>query len=468
MSDRRTWSLAGRLTRLFVVTTLVFVGTIAVTSAVFLNSSVQAEIDQMAGEELEEADASFRNSEFSLDRFEESIVQEEKERHRDTPMAWRLWVDSGGKREVYERGDTQLLSAAIPEYRVERTQPQRMDGNLRWGTVRINPNVTIGLVLDGSVRAERMRSYLWTAGILLFVSVLATLVAARIFFQRVTGILHTVAERTRAARPTETQAHFEIEGAPREIDEVVEALQDSLEKIRVESEQARVFTAGIAHELRSPVQNLIGETEVALIAHRDVETYRQVLRSHLEELRSLGDAVDNLVTICSQNETRRTSLRETFDLAHEAQLRLRREQALAERLGIDLDIALKGDAELHGDREAILRALRNLTQNAIQWSPPGGRVAVEIQGEKDNVRITVDDEGPGVPENLHGQIFEPFFRGPSAHGRRIGYGLGLALTRTAAEDQGGSIAVKTSPNGGARFELVLPRHKNHNGEAHGR
>jgi len=466
MSERRSWSLAGRLTRIFVVTTLVFVGIIAVTSAIFLNSSVQAEIDQMAGEELEEADASFRNTEFSLDRFEESVVKEERERHRDVPMAWRVWVDAGGKREVYELGDTHILSASIPALSEQQTQKQRLNGNWRWGTVRINPNVTVGLVLDGSARAARMTSYLWTAGILLCVSVLATLVAARIFFQRVAGLLHTVAERARAARSTEMQTRFEIEGAPREIDEVVLALHDSLERVRIESEQARVFTAGIAHELRSPVQNLIGETEVALIVQRDVETYREVLQSHLEELRSLGDAVDNLVTICSRNETRRTSLRETFDLAQEAQLRLRREQGLARRLGIDLDITLNGDAKLHGDREAILRGLRNLTQNAIQWSPPGGRVAVEIQGEKDSVRITVDDEGPGVPLNLHGQIFEPFFRGPSAHGRRIGYGLGLALTRTAAEDQGGSVEVKSSPNGGARFELVLPKHKRPNGDAH--
>lgn len=466
MSERRSWSLAGRLTRLFVVTTLVFVGTIAVTSAIFLHSSVQAEVDQMASEELEEVDASYRNSSFTIQGFDEDIVKEERERHPDLPMAWRIWDDSTTKGTVIERGDVYLLTPTIPA-RSDDAHPKRLIDDRRYGTVRINDQVSVGLVLDGRTRAARMTNFLWTAGILLLVSVLATLVVARIFFQRVTGLLHTVAERTRSARPNESEPHFRIEGAPREIEEVVEALQDSLGKIRHESEQARVFTAGIAHELRSPVQNLIGETEVALIAQRDVATYRGVLQSHLEELRALGDAIDNLVTICSQNETRRTSLRETFDLAHEAQLRLRREQALAERLGIELDIDLKGDAEVHGDREAILRAVRNLTQNAIQWSPPGGRVAVEIEGHKDDVRITVDDEGPGVPTELQERIFEPFFRGPSAQGRRIGYGLGLALTRTAAEDQGGTVAVKPSPQGGARFELVLPRqNKNHNGVAH--
>jgi two-component system heavy metal sensor histidine kinase CusS len=280
---------------------------------------------------------------------------------------------------------------------------------------------------------------------------------SRFVFRRVSRLLHEVANTARSVRPLHEPVSLELREAPKEIRELVDALRETLQRIQHEAEETRVFTAGMAHELRSPVQNLVGETEVALIAPRDAETYRNVLASHLDELRRLGDAIDNLVTICSTNETRRTVEREDFDLAQEAEIRMRRERSLAQHHGLDLTLRVTGDTRIHGDREAILRALRNLVQNAIQWSPAGGRIDVEIAGLEREIAITVDDAGPGVPVDLRERIFEPFFRGPAAQGRRIGYGLGLALTRAAAIDQGGEVRVEVSPLGGARMSLHLPK-----------
>jgi signal transduction histidine kinase len=84
-------------------------------------------------------------------------------------------------------------------------------------------------------------------------------------------------------------------------------------------------------------------------------------------------------------------------------------------------------------------------------------VNVDLEGAANEVVITVDDAGPGVPVELREKIFEPFYRGPAARGGRIGYGLGLALARSAVDAQGGRIEVGTSPAGGARFRVVLPR-----------
>jgi signal transduction histidine kinase len=106
----------------------------------------------------------------------------------------------------------------------------------------------------------------------------------------------------------------------------------------------------------------------------------------------------------------------------------------------------------------LLRALRNLAGNAIEWSPPGSRVQVQLEGKNGEVIVTVDDQGPGVPPELRTKIFEPFFTGPQQKGRRVGYGLGLAIVRAAAVEQGGTIEVGTSDAGGARFRLVLPKH----------
>lgn len=453
MAEPASWSLTARLRRLFLASTLLFVVAISIASGVYLWSSVSAQVDGLANEECEEVTAAFKRAEFSIEHFQEEI-EEEQRRHPESPMAWRVWLPDGSP--PLEFGVHALLDADWPR-RAPLEETVARAGGFRSRTLETRDGTRIGLVLDGRSHYRRLGWYAVTVLVLVAASFLITLAIARQVFARVSETLHDVAERTRAARSGVPNTVLEVEGAPEEIREISDALAETLQKIREESQEVRVFTAGIAHELRSPVQNLIGETEVALIARRDADVYRAVLASHLDELRGLGDAVDNLVTICSRNETRRTAPRETFDLETEARLRLQRERNLAERTGIAFEFSTQGDLRVVGDREGILRAVRNLVQNAIQWSPPGARVVVRIEAQGDEILVTVEDQGPGVPEELRARIFEPFFRGPSAQGRRIGYGLGLALVKGTALEHGGDVVVDASPLGGARFRLTLAR-----------
>jgi two-component system heavy metal sensor histidine kinase CusS len=449
---RGSWSLARRLTGLFLVSTTVFVIAISVVSAWFLHQSVRRELEALLPQEISELRA----------RFDAGIRDEEKpefakfvtdldNRYAPDHLAVRVW-EKDGVTLWGDFGNVELLRPGVPSP-LPTQIPQTVSREVRWDSERLASGQTVGVVVDGSPILSLQQRYEVFATVLVLCGTGLTLVLSRVFFQRVSGLLATVAAKARAVREPDSAIDMQIEGAPREIQEVADALHEMLENIRRETDQARIFTAGLAHELRSPVQNLIGETEVALIALRDATTYRDVLLSHLEELRALGDAVDNLVTICSAKER----AREHFDLAHEARIRLQRERASAERHGMRVEIEAHGDTQIHGDREALLRALRNLVANAIQWSPPAGAVDVEIAGSDGEITIHVDDAGPGVPEHLRERIFEPFFRGPAASGHRVGYGLGLAITRTAVEDQGGRIEVGPSKKGGARFSVRLPR-----------
>jgi two-component system heavy metal sensor histidine kinase CusS len=453
---RGSWSLARRLTGLFLVSTTGFVIAISVVSAWFLHQSVQRELEKLLPQEISELRARFDAGIHDDEKVEfAQFITDLDNRYAPDHLGVRVWQPDG-KTVLGEFGNVELLR---PEYPAPTPleSPQIIDSRIRWDAERLASGQTVGVVVDGSPILSLQERYEVFATVLVLCGTGLTLVLSRAFFQRVSRLLATVAARARAVREPDASIDMQIEGAPREIQEVADALREMLENIRRETEQARIFTAGLAHELRSPVQNLIGETEVALIALRDATTYRDVLLSHLEELRSLGDAVDNLVTICSAKETARSPAREHFDLAHEARIRLQRERASAERHGMRVDIAVHGDTRIHGDREALLRALRNLVANAIQWSPPAGAVDVEIDGRNGEILIHVDDAGPGVPEDLRERIFEPFFRGPAAAGHRVGYGLGLAITRTAVEDQGGRIEVGPSKKGGARFSVTLPR-----------
>lgn len=281
-------------------------------------------------------------------------------------------------------------------------------------------------------------------------------VAGALFIRRACKTLHEVCDKVRNVEASAGKSPLEFPGAPEEIREVVDAVSSALGRAHDAAERTRLLTTGLAHELGSPIQNLIGETEVALMSERPSDYYREVLGSHLEELRDIGRTVGNLMTMCMLSERTQADLEE-FDLGREAVLRLRREHAYALRRGVKLAIEQVGDLTLVGDREALLLAVANVVANAIDWSPSGGEVTLALRGDEGTVAVIVDDSGPGIADAERAKIFEPFYRSPCTNGKRAGYGLGLSLTKQAIETHGGVLEVADSPLGGARFSLRLPR-----------
>lgn len=452
----KSWSLARRVPLWFACSTAGLVLVTSAVSAVYIDRAVHEELDALANEELAEFVAVLEGSPSAIQEFGKT-VDEAGSLHPDFGIGSRLWDGESGS--VLAEHGVKIDLEKIPADHAPNDEPVNLGGGWRWRSARLGDGRILGVILDGSgvvARQRRFEIFLFGfASCVIFVSGLGGLWIGR----RVSMLLRRVAERARAVRATSDQVSLDVEDAPAEIREVSEALQTMLQNIREEARQNRLITAGLAHELRSPIQNLVGETEVALLRRRNEEEYRRVLVSHLEELRDLGRVVDNLVTLCSSQEAQASRAVERFDLGEQVHLRLAKEHGEALRSGIDLELTQRGDLVVEGDREALLLAVRNLVMNALQWTPRGRPVRVELFGERPQITITVDDAGPGVPPGIRGEIFKPFVRGPSRNGERVGYGLGLALTRTAVEAHGGTVLVADSPLGGARFVITLPRRR---------
>jgi len=473
-ASARPWSLARRLTTLFLVSTSLFVIAISAASAWFLERSFDGEVEALVKEELDELEARLEKGaplpDETTPREEvegrwptsdkvKSWVSDLASLHSECHVAWRIWRP-GSKDDSPAWGDfgeTDLLTLDVPARWPEAPRDRIAHGRLWERRVTEPSGWRILLTLDASASYRPLREFLTYSLVVILASMGVALVYSRFFFVRVSALLGQVASRAREVRSLDEPLSIAVDHAPIEIASIADALSTMLEKVRRETTQARIFTAGLAHELRSPVQNLVGETEVALLRERDGEAYRKVLTSHLEELRSLGDAIDNLVTICSAGEAGRAHPRELIDLGEEARIRLARERSQGARHRVELDLGVEGDTRIWCDREALLRAIRNLVANAIQWSPAGAKVVARVRGLPQELEVLVEDAGPGIPPELRQRIFEPFFRGPQAGGRRIGYGLGLALTRMAVDEHAGSIEVGESRMGGARFRVLLPR-----------
>lgn len=386
-----------------------------------------------------------------------AFAREIQEERLNVPMAWRA-LDGLGNAQVASYQHPSIERFRWPEEMPLGDTLDTTDG-FRLTYERLeNDGAWIGLAIDARPQRARWNTFLSISLALAVVSGIGAYASGRFFISQMCAHLERLAASARRVRDSREKVELETKSVPREIGDVVSALGDMLGNIRTEADRTRLLTAGLAHELGSPLQNLIGETEVVLMRDHDAEEYRTVLRSHLEELRDIGHAVGNLMTLVSISQATGPREAERFDLSDEARLRLRRERAHAGRRQIQLEEQLPEEADLVGDREAIWLAVSNLVANAIDYSPTGGRVRIVMRADEREVTVSVEDSGPGVPESEREKIFEPFYRGETMKNRRAGYGLGLSISKKAVDAHGGTLRVDRSPDlGGARFRLALPR-----------
>lgn len=439
------WSLRGWLSRRLAAAAVLAAVCALGVGGVFVEASGARELVALVQEELDEALVLLRSTHDPVADLPD-VALELAQRHPDVPMAWRLVQAHSGR--VRARSGRAALFPAGPVPDAARDEPFDLGGGRLARVSPLTEDLEIQLVLDGSTRRSLWRHYWLAAGFVCAVAAGLSLLFGRMLARRVSVLL------ARAAQDLEREEH--AIDLPEEVAAVRRALREELRRVRAHAEEARVFTAGLAHELRSPIQNLIGQAEVALMRSREAEGYRRILASQLDELGDLARAVDNLLAMCTR-ETDGEQAHETFDLAEELELRLQREQSRARRRSVEVELRHEGDTRIDADREALMRGLRNLVANAIDYSRPGGVVRVAVRGVGEDLEVVVDDTGPGVPPEERERIFEPFVRGRAGGNGRAGYGLGLAIAKTAFEAQGGGVVVEDAPGGGARFRVRLPR-----------
>ncbi len=451
----RRWSLRARMTLWFAVTSASLVMVLAALSILVIRRSIEHQLQSLFTRAFGELESHLPPGELTPADFD-AILADVQLQYGRNPMALRVW--KGTSDELFgEFGALEMLGRVDAPLGRDLAS-ESFGQSLRWRTYSSDRGFELGMLLDGDHQLARARSYTSKALAFIPISALLATIASMLLGRRIARMLDRIAAGVRDIRdPSEAEA-FYVADLPDEVRPVADALREMLDHIHEEADAARFMTSGLAHELRSPIQNLIGETQVALLKERDGAEYRQVLESLHEEMRELARAVDNLVTLCATGDGARSRGSERFDLGEEASLRLERERNQAQRKGVQFALSLEGDLELTGNREALLLAVGNVATNAIQWTNAGGRVRIAFEGRASEVLITVEDEGPGIPAEQREEVFLPFKRTTTvAGGRRQGYGLGLALTRRAIDAHGGQIEIDSAQGGGARVRITLPR-----------
>lgn len=270
--------------------------------------------------------------------------------------------------------------------------------------------------------------------------------------------LSPVREMAAVARSiSASRLHDRLRGEtlPAELTDLATAFNDMLARLEDSFRRLSEFSSDLAHEFKTPLSNVMTQTEVALSRSRSADEYREVLYSSLEECDRLARTVSDMLFLAKADHGQIVPSVEPIDLAGEVRELFEFYDAFVEDRRVAL--ALAGNARIDGDRLMIRRALSNLLSNAIAHTPSGGTIAVSLaHDEAGRATIRVENPGETIPAEHLPRLFDRFYRvDPSRQRTRGGAGLGLAITKSIVSAHGGSIEA-TSSGGLTRFEITLP------------
>jgi heavy metal sensor kinase len=273
-------------------------------------------------------------------------------------------------------------------------------------------------------------------------------------------VLRPVQNIARAAKLIEVShlnQRIPLLGSGDEFDQLALTFNETFARLEHAVGEMKQFTGSIAHELRTPLTALRGEAEIALFHGKSPEDFRRVLSSQLEEFQKLTRLIDQLLTLARAEAGEFHLARARVSMDPLLKYIVETLTLLADEKGVSLLLESEPDIVVWGDKEWLERALLNLLDNAIKYTPAGGRVTVHTSKEQSGARIDIVDTGTGISSEALPHIFERFYRADPARDKSVeGVGLGLSLVKWIIQEHGGSIEAASIPGDGARFTIFLP------------
>ncbi len=269
---------------------------------------------------------------------------------------------------------------------------------------------------------------------------------------------------TQASRIGAENLHerLRVENPQDELGRLASSFNELLDRLSRSFERQRRFVADASHELRTPVAILCGEAEVTLSQpERTQEEYRESLRILGEEARRLKHIVEDLFTLARADAGQHPLALSDFYLDELVLECCRSVRTLASAKQIVVRCEAEGELPIRADEMLVRRMLLNLLDNAIKYTPAGGTICTRCGVEDGWYCLSIEDSGPGIPDNIRVRIFERFFRADKARSRGEsdsgGAGLGLAIASWIAQAHGGKIELTHSTSEGSTFTMLLPK-----------
>ena len=240
-----------------------------------------------------------------------------------------------------------------------------------------------------------------------------------------------------------------------EIDRLAQTFNQMVDRIEDLVRDMKEMSDNIAHDLKSPLTRIRGAAEVTLVTGSSITEYQSMAASIIEDCDRLLDMINTMLTISKTDAGIAEMEFQRLDLTAVIEDACSLYQPLAEDKSVMLECRVGERIEIDGDVRMIQRMIANLLDNAVKYTPPSGRITVELDRKNDKwVQITITDTGPGIKTEDYEKIFKRFYRGDQSRSQP-GTGLGLSLARVVARAHNGNIDVTSKTGQGSTFIVTL-------------
>lgn len=350
--------------------------------------------------------------------------------------AWQYGSDAARMAEATRKAQGPLL---LP---VGADQRQFAVGGRDVAATAVHPPLRLVAGVDIAPINQILRSFEIR---LLPVMLCGALLVAALSYRVARVGLRPVAQLSADARrigPDTRQQRLRMVPLPRELDEFVSSFNSALDRLDAAYTQLESFNADVAHELRTPLANLIGQTQVALGREREAADLREVLQSNLEDLERLRAIVSDMLFLARAERGERAARCVQVSLARELGKTVEFFDMLLDDAGVQVEV--EGDAQALVETSLFHRAVTNLLQNAIQHAPRGARIHARIAYSGEEAEVSVSNPSDPIPAEQLPRLFDRFYRADASRPNSdANHGLGLAIVKAIAAMHGGRVFARS-------------------------
>lgn len=315
------------------------------------------------------------------------------------------------------------------------------------------PAVRLMIGIDSTPFVETLRAF--TVGLIALTVVGALGAAALGYYIARVGLrpLERLSGEAQELSPGHLSRRLQTVTLVPELSKLADSFNGALARLEAAYQQLEAFNADVAHELRTPLGNLIGQTQVTLSRERSITQLKEALHSNLEDLERLRAIVNDMLFLARADRGERAPNRVEVSMAQEVAHAVEYLELIFEEAGVH--VRIEGDARASIERSLFRRAVTNLLQNAVQHAQCGAEIVVSVLQEPGAIRVSVQNTGPGIARQHLSRLFDRFYRVDSSRsGSRENHGLGLSIVRAVAAMHGGTVFAE-SDNGATTIGFTV-------------
>ena len=312
---------------------------------------------------------------------------------------------------------------------------------------------TIQVAQDRSSDEEVERRFGILVLVVLSGSILASILIAISVTKRGLRPLEQMKRSLERIGPTHLNERIASANWPSELQPLAIAFDEMLKRLDDSFTRLSQFSADLAHELRTPIANMLGEAQVALSRDRTSAEYRETIESAIVECERLSGIVNNLLFVARADAASEPVARKRFD----ARAAVEKIAAFYQTVADDhhVTISCTGNGTIHADPDLFERAVGNLLDNALQFTPEHGSIRIAVSQHNSDFEVAVHDNGSGIAAEHLPHVFDRFYRAEPSRGSD-GAGLGLALVKSIVDLHGGSASIQSDIRRGTTVKLIFP------------